>query len=66
MCAKYGSARQECATAGNFDHCIAVKMGDIGVNDIDWCSNDGSLAEPPNDMPSRLECAVFNFDKQFR
>jgi hypothetical protein len=28
VCYKYGTTRQECATAGNFDRCIQVKMGD--------------------------------------
>jgi hypothetical protein len=27
-CAEYGEARQACATAGNFQNCIRVKMGD--------------------------------------
>src|SRR5690348_9076821 len=27
VCKKYGTARQECATAGDFNNCIKVKLG---------------------------------------
>jgi hypothetical protein len=56
VCAKYATTRQECATAGNFDTCINVKMGDDTAN-ISACTNDGELYEgEPTDMPNPITC----------
>jgi len=49
ICEKYSTSRQECASAGNFDTCMSVKMGDdLGV--AGQCTNDGALQYPPTDM----------------
>jgi hypothetical protein len=57
VCTKYGDTRQSCATAGNYNTCLNVKMSnDIGV--VSLCTNDGRIANPPNDMPNTLECLL--------
>jgi hypothetical protein len=58
ICQKYGVTRQECATAGNFDLCVSVKMGDDDFNEISSCNNDGSVSDPPDNSPSYLQCAI--------
>jgi hypothetical protein len=59
VCENYSTVRQDCATAGNFDNCVKVKMGDDDVPLIDSCTNDGKLAYPPEKMPSSLLCFIF-------
>jgi hypothetical protein len=57
MCEKYGEVRQRCATAGNFDNCIKVKMGSANIGKYD-CTDDGKVAwigSTPADMPNRLQ-----------
>lgn len=56
LCREFGDARQACATAGDFQNCLNVKLGDNAWVIGDNCSNDGSLINPQNDTPSRLEC----------
>lgn len=56
VCEKFGAVRQECATAGNFQNCINVKMGDEDAGLTDMCSTDGKLAYLPPDMPNWLNC----------
>jgi hypothetical protein len=57
VCSRYGEVRQECATAGNFDNCIRVKMGDAHSSEIESCTNDGKLAYVSQDeSPNRVEC----------
>ena len=44
ICEKYGKVRQECATAGNFNTCIEVKMGNqSGL--LYYCTNDGGVLQ---------------------
>jgi hypothetical protein len=54
-CEKYASVRQDCAVAGDFDNCLRVKMGS-DMNDTMYCTNDGHITYPPDDMPSKVEC----------
>jgi hypothetical protein len=61
VCAKYGSARQECATAGNFDHCISVKVGDRDSSLITQCTNDGHLRYSSDDLPNAVVCFLIDF-----
>jgi hypothetical protein len=58
ICREYSKARQDCAIAGNFETCVRVKMGDENLGSVSYCANDGSLLNPPADMPNRLECIV--------
>jgi len=60
VCKEYAHVRQECATAGNFDTCVGVKMGDEDGNTVDQCTHDGKLAYPPPDMLDGLECWEVN------
>jgi hypothetical protein len=59
VCAKYSAVRQECATAGNFENCIRVKMGDGAFMEIGRCANDGTVYFAPANMPSRAQCFFF-------
>jgi hypothetical protein len=55
ICSKYASARQECATAGNFDQCMKIKMGDDAWK-VGSCTSDGNYRNAPPDMPGRVRC----------
>ena len=60
-CTKYGDSRQGCATAGNFDNCMTVKMGDVDLSMVKAsCSNDGALIDPPVDLPNDVACLAYN------
>lgn len=57
MCAEYGRARQECATAGSYDRCMTIKMDGAYLSLAQSeCTNDGDVAAPPSNMPSALTC----------
>ncbi|BCH11912.1 hypothetical protein MesoLj131c_61700 [Mesorhizobium sp. 131-3-5] len=56
VCSTYGKARQDCAVAGDFQNCIDVKMGQETWR-IPQCADDGTLLQPPVDMPGAIECA---------
>jgi hypothetical protein len=58
-CRKYGTARQECAVAGDFNSCIQIKMGK-GVASRYSCTNDGKPSSQPTDMPGLVECFFRN------
>jgi hypothetical protein len=59
ICVSYSRARQDCATAGDFNNCINVKMG-YDFSQVNNCTNDGdilySLYSPQ--MPSKLQCQL--------
>lgn len=57
MCFEYASARQACATAGNFDNCIMVKMGDDYFSSKDLCLFDGKPSSNLNEMPNEFQCS---------
>lgn len=57
ICAQFSKVRQECATAGSFNNCISVKMGDERYGDVGSCTNNGNIGSvAPENVPSRLEC----------
>jgi hypothetical protein len=56
ICAKLPNIRQECATAGNFDNCIKVKIGDEDYSSVTYCTNEGNLAYTPENMPDVIDC----------
>jgi hypothetical protein len=57
VCVRYGRARQECATAGDYKNCVDIKMG-TDATDLYPCMNDGGVFNQPSDMPSRVACCV--------
>jgi hypothetical protein len=56
ICKTFATARQECATAGNFNTCMNIKMGESDYALIGSCTDDGAIAFPPDEMPRALEC----------
>src|SRR5260370_1338965 len=42
-CVKYAQVRQQCATAGNFENCISVKMGNGFRSSGSGCTDDGNV-----------------------
>jgi hypothetical protein len=56
VCTTFSSVRQDCATAGSFETCVAVKMGDADKDLTSSCTNDGNIAMPPDRMPQPTEC----------
>ena len=65
ICPAYRSVRQDCAIAGNFDNCIAVKMGDDKYLAIDGCTEDGNALAymVPNKPPFYDECFWRNWSR---
>jgi hypothetical protein len=56
-CSEYAAARQACATAGNFDTCMGIKMENYSSAQYD-CTNDGKLISSPADLPNNFECLL--------
>jgi hypothetical protein len=54
ICAQYGEVRQGCATAGNFENCIRVKMGDENYEFVSSCTNDGHMGASLE--PGAVDC----------
>jgi hypothetical protein len=55
ICEEYAHVRQECATAGNFQTCVRVKMGDENFEEVGSCTNDGHIAYLPAE-PGAVDC----------
>jgi hypothetical protein len=66
-CSDYANARQACATAGNFDTCMTVKLGQVPEH----CSNDGKLLVTfcdgcgPARLPNAFQCVMNDFEVLF-
>ena len=62
ICEKYGKVRQECATAGNFNTCIEVKMGNqSGL--LYHCTNDGGVLQSiASDLPNVVDCWFYKVE----
>ena len=60
LCRDYSGARQECATAGNFDLCLEVKMGAAKRRAAATaCTDDGQpRGVDPSTLPSLFDCAL--------
>jgi hypothetical protein len=56
VCDKFGKARQECATAGNYDRCIDIKLGADDAASVGSCTEDGKMTYTPPDMPNSINC----------
>lgn len=63
ICKHYASVRQECAVAGSYENCIRVKMGSADTDMIGACTEDGTVAFPPKDVPDSVECFFQNLSK---
>lgn len=60
ICRHFREARQACAVAGDVNNCMRVKFGEKDLATTSLCTSDGSIANEPSDMPSRLQCAEFD------
>ena len=61
-CSKYDRVRVDCATAGNIDTCLRIKMGD-DFRDVETCGVDyeggfAALLDPRT--PNALRCFFLN------
>ncbi|WP_156771681.1 hypothetical protein [Labrys sp. WJW] len=61
-CAAFSSARQECATAGDFQNCLSVKLGDDSKY-APYCTNDGNLnpASVSEELPNYARCVTWKY-----
>jgi hypothetical protein len=55
ICKKYGTVRQECATAGNYNNCLRIKMGSEAYGYIGMCTEEGGVADS---VPNAAECLL--------
>jgi hypothetical protein len=55
ICKQFARARQECATAGSFETCMRVKLGDDKIGEAGSCTNDGHVAYASAE-PSAIDC----------
>jgi hypothetical protein len=63
VCRRFTKVRQECAIAGDFNSCLRIKIGDKDIDTAMNCKNDGNLAFPPSDMPTRFECIPYDVEE---
>lgn len=68
ICVAYMSARNDCATAANFNDCLHVKIDGGDYDKLMFCNNDGTLAstDPEQPAPDALECWVRNNTRFYR
>jgi hypothetical protein len=61
ICSKYSAVRQQCAVAGDFNNCVAIKIG-RDTRFIGSCTVDGNLTSEIDlaKMPNTVECWVRN------
>jgi hypothetical protein len=62
ICPDYADARQACATAGNLDRCLSIKLGDANFGLIGACTHDGHVLVPADKMPNVMECFAQRID----
>ena len=60
LCRDYFGVRQDCATAGNFDLCLEVKMGAEKRRAAATACTDGGQPRgvDPSTLPSLFDCAL--------
>lgn len=59
ICSKFATVRQDCATAGNFDNCVKIKLGEEKFSETTYCTADGRLNYTPSiPVPSKLACLI--------
>jgi hypothetical protein len=56
-CSTYAEALKDCATAGNIDRCVNIKVGGIR-NDLYVCEDDGTAVLPTSKRPDRIVCIL--------
>jgi hypothetical protein len=57
VCEKYGEVRQQCATAGNYQNCLQIKMGTGDYDKVEACTEDGKpLYITSANMPDAITC----------
>lgn len=57
VCEKYGEVRQQCATAGNYQNCLQIKMGTEDYDKVEACTEDGKpLYVTSANMPDAISC----------
>lgn len=58
ICKKFSESRQNCATAGNYNLCLNIKLGN-DYNLTNWvCTPDGKPKLEEANIPSRLDCLL--------
>lgn len=57
-CRKLGAAEQECATAGDIDRCIRIKVPILAG--LPYCGGGNALIFPENVRPTALQCWRYN------
>jgi hypothetical protein len=64
LCRRFAEARQECATAGDFDNCVKIEVDlSDSYGNVSQCTNDGQLTEAWGDkVPNRLECFLLTME----
>jgi hypothetical protein len=63
VCKKYATERKSCATAGDYDKCMRIRMDSDYGRSTSLCVNDGSLHF--NQPPKELECMFLRTMKFF-
>jgi hypothetical protein len=57
-CSAYGEARQTCATAGDFENCLQIKMGNEYSSARSQCVSNGKLNPTVASTPTAFDCAI--------
>ena len=61
VCYRYSDARQNCATAGDFNNCIKVKMEKLKIHYyLGWCNNDGAVDPSLFGLKRPANCSLTN------
>jgi hypothetical protein len=62
ICSQYPDERYNCASAGNYEKCMSIRMkADNYTKANEFCSDDGSINAPPSEIPNFLECKLAAF-----
>jgi hypothetical protein len=62
-CNKYDAIRLDCATAGDFQTCVKIKMGPNSDEQVEACGGydiDARIS-PPLNTPSDFDCFLFRY-----
>ena len=64
ICRRNTRARQECATAGDFQNCLQVKLGANDYSQLLYCDDDGAVRDTARRnlgiarTPNEVECMI--------
>ncbi len=56
-CRRYRAGLQDCALAANLEICLRIKVAKADLSQRFLCNEDGTLIDPPPDMPNSVQCA---------